>query len=89
MSKRAEEAAWQLYPDYPTMDGRYVSQRKQRELVMKGYEQAEKDLALTWEDVKGIEEIINSVRYENPNGIGAKLLGEEVLRRFNERRENK
>ena len=43
MSKRATDAAWQLYPDYPAMDGGYVTQRKQRELVMEGYEQAEKD----------------------------------------------
>ena len=51
MSKRATDAAWQLYPDYPSMDGRYVTQRKQRELVMEGYEQAEKDTierAVAW-----------------------------------------
>jgi hypothetical protein len=51
MSKRATDAAWQLYPDYPSMDGGYVTQREQRELVMKGYEQAEKDIierAVAW-----------------------------------------
>ena len=53
MSKRATDAAWQLYPDYPSMDGGYVTQRKQRELVMKGYEYAEKDT---------IERVISWVR---------------------------
>ena len=51
MSKRATDAAWKLYPDYPSMDGGYITQRKQRELVMKGYEQAEKDTierAVAW-----------------------------------------
>ena len=44
MSKRAKEAALKAYPDYPSMDGGYVTQRKQRHCYIKGFEQAEKDL---------------------------------------------
>ena len=47
-------------------------------------EQEPKGIALTWEDICNLEEIINQVHYENPNGIGAESFGEEVLRRFNE-----
>ena len=32
------------YPDYPTMDGGYVTQRKPRKVFIQGYEQAEKDI---------------------------------------------
>ena len=44
MSKRAEEAAWKVYPDYPTMDGGYITQRKTRKVFIQGYEAAEEDL---------------------------------------------
>ena len=44
MSKRAEEAAFKAYPDYPSMDGGYITQRKQRHCYIKGYEKAEKDI---------------------------------------------
>lgn len=88
MSKRAEEAAWQLYPDYPTMDGGYVSQRKQRKLVMQGYEQAEKDLALTWRDIEKIVDIHRDVLFDNAKRImGAKENYEDTLRKFNEWKE--
>lgn len=43
MSKRAEDAAFKAYPDYPSMDGGYITQRKQRHCYIQGYEQAEKD----------------------------------------------
>ena len=43
MSKRAEEAALNAYPDYRSWDGGYVTQRKPRTHYIKGYEQAEKD----------------------------------------------
>lgn len=44
MSKRAEERAFEAYPDYPTLDGGYVTQRKPRKVFIQGYEQAEKDI---------------------------------------------
>ena len=39
MSK-AEDAALRVFPDYPTLDGGYVSQRKQRSVFIKGYKHA-------------------------------------------------
>lgn len=51
MSKRAEEAAFMAYPDYPTMDGGYVNQRRIRKVFSQGYEQAEKETterAISW-----------------------------------------
>ena len=85
MSKRAEEVAWKAYPDYPTMDGGYVSQRKQRKLVMEGYEQAEKDLALTWEDIRTIDELLTLV-YDPDNEEGYYT---RVLEEFNKVKEGK
>ena len=63
--------------------------------VKYGYLQAEKDLALTWEDVKNLDYLLNDVNFENGR---AEFLGkeipfdgdegfyEEVLKRFNEQR---
>ena len=51
MSKRAEERALEAYPDYPTMGGGYVTQRRTRKVFIHGYEQAEKDTierAIAW-----------------------------------------
>ena len=44
MSKRAEAAAMEAYPDYRSMDGGYITQRKLRHCYVKGFEQAEKDV---------------------------------------------
>lgn len=44
---------------------------------------------LTWEDIPIIEELINEVHYEYPNGLSAECFGEEVLRRFNEQKKIK
>lgn len=78
MSKRAEEAALKAYPyDYPEREG-----------YKKGYEQAEKDLALTWEDIEKITDIHRNVLYDNPKRImGAKENYEDTLKKFNEWRE--
>jgi len=46
---RTEERAWEAYPDYPTMDGGHVTQRRPRRVFIQGYEQAEKDLG--WHSV--------------------------------------
>jgi len=37
---------------------------------------------LTWEDIEKIEDFIDLVRHENPNGIGAKNFYTDVLERF-------
>lgn len=53
-----------------------------------GYEQAEKDLALTWEDIEKITDIHRNVLYDNPKRImGAKENYEDTLKKFNEWRE--
>ena len=57
-----------------------------------GYEQAEKDLALTWEDMKTIEQIIATsdwYDFEINGKLWSKEFYEEVLRRFNEGKEKK
>ena len=53
-----------------------------------GYHQAEKDLALTWEDINRIEIIIKDVYRDYPYGIEAKQFGIEVLNRFNKQKED-
>ena len=54
-----------------------------------GYEQAEKDLALTWEDIKTIEQIIATsdwYDFESNGKLWSKEFYEEVLKRFKEKR---
>ena len=52
-----------------------------------GYHQAEKDVALTWEDINRIEIIIKDVYRDYPHGIEVKQFGMEVLNRFNKLKE--
>lgn len=64
-----------------------------REIFCNGYYAAEKDLALTWEDIKTISDLLYAVDAENtaaqdveqdlPFPYGQKFY-EEVLRRFRE-----
>jgi len=35
---KAEQRALEVYPDYPTMDGGYVTQRRTRKVFIQGYE---------------------------------------------------
>lgn len=51
-----------------------------------GYEQAEKDLALTWEDVREICKLSVIVEFEKGWEISDEKHYSEVLRRFNESR---
>lgn len=94
MSKRAEDAALKAYPYYPTevnlfghktitADGNSCDRGKYRE----GYEQAEKDLALTAEDIKQIIKIHYNIVFQDSSGITCGDVAEEVLRRFNEYKE--
>ena len=53
---------------------------------LNGYHQAEKDLALTWENINRIEIIIKDVYRDYPHGIEAKQFGVEVLNRFNKQK---
>ena len=94
---RAEEAALRAYP--PTFSsGKKDAKRIQAESVdthqpirtifIRAYEQAEKDLTLTWEDVAKIDAIIMDVNNEfaidNSKEISRQKFYKEVLKRFNE-----
>ena len=91
---KAEERALEVYPKDKTFT---VSQRlvfnDMRDGFIRGYEQAEKDLALTWEDVRLIVNLGNSILDEcyYKKGIEPHLIyqtekqfSEEVLKRFKE-----
>lgn len=51
-------------------------------LFQQGYEQAEKELELTWEDIIELEDLMAMVHYEFRNGIGKESFGKEVLEKF-------
>ena len=53
---------------------------------IEGYQQAEKDLELTWEDMFNIFRLVNEVFDDYADGKTKKEIGEEILRRFNERK---
>ena len=80
---RAEEAALKAYPKQDKyseyLDG---SNALKRDVFIQGYEQAEKDLALTWQDIIYLEDLMAKVHYEFRNGIGQESFGKEVLERF-------
>ena len=62
-----------------------------RNVFCEGYRQAEKDLALTWEDMmiihKCIKDAMNYKLYKMMEGVeGQKEVYQEVLKRFNEQR---
>lgn len=109
MSKRAEELAKQLYPD-PELENYddILVYRADRNNALMGrlnvicvYEQAEKDLALTWEDLQAINDLFFQVDAENSAARDDDLIEqdlpfpygqpfyEEVLRRFKSFKENK
>ena len=95
MSKRAEEAALKAYPQETKKAIELLPRdwnKPKRTAFIQGYEQAEKDLALTWEDAKLIYHIADELEKEGcikrNRLIGCKFWS-EVLRRFNVQREKK
>lgn len=87
MSK-AEERALEAYPIRidPTACDCDLNEEA-RGIYQFGYKQAEKDLALTWEDIKTIEEIIATsdwYDFEINGNFWSKEFYEEVLKRFKE-----
>ena len=88
MSK-AEDRALEKYPivmsQYSDNCKEYDSNESDRLTFIEGYHQAEKDLELTWEDVKKIEAICFKVDIECD--LEEKEYYEEVLKRFKERKE--
>ena len=98
MSKRAEQAALREYPPSYSEANRNAKRIQSykvdthepiRQIYIKGYSQAEKDVALTWIDIRTIHSIFIGVclNYEN-DGIDfySQEFYEEVLRRFNEQK---
>ena len=90
---RAEEAALKAYPVH---DGA-SEQWKKAHLsslaeYIQGYEQAEKDLALTWEDVKLIVECYNKA-VDSPStiqwGLGSDIHCEDALYLYNKKKQAK
>ena len=88
---KAEEAALKAYPPIQmNCDGEIVHpgyDKHTRDIYQDGYEQAEKDLALTWEDIKTIQQIIatsNWYDFEINDKLWSKEFYEEVLKRFKE-----
>lgn len=73
---KAEQRALEKYPyDYPERTG-----------FRQGYERAEKDLALTWEDVQLLDLYAMECQVEESNGRkfnSSQEFFEEVLQRFN------
>lgn len=53
-------------------------------LYQKGYEQAEKDLALTWGDIEIIHDIMLELRNDENFPPMSVAFYKEILRRFNE-----
>ena len=102
---KAEERALEAYPvcmvrrryDWISRsDDPYDSNLHERYVYQRGYEQAEKDLALTWEDIKRIVEIADHLCPYTTKDIAefqAEFQTEEsyyreVLKRFNQKEQS-
>lgn len=83
MSK-AEERAFERYPDYKAMDGGYVTQIHKRKVFTEGYNQAEKDNELTWKDIEKVCLIAKEVHQFR--GFWSESVYQEVLKRFKEKK---
>jgi len=74
----------------PSLPSQIDDNKCYRDGFIKGYEQAEKDLALTWEDLEMIDRIMADVvneRFDGPTTVEEDY--KEVLRRFNKIKEEK
>ena len=89
MSKRAEQKALEAYPrskEYAFSQRLIINDM--RDGFIQGYEQAEKDLALTWEDIQTIDRIVvNMARNTDEPLRRQEEFYTDVLRRFNYKRE--
>ena len=91
MSKRAEQRALEAYPNLepPTFDETYprilFTRNTERRAYVEGYEQAEKDLSLTLEDIELLRRLF--VEEEDNFSKHDKYFYTEVLNRFNKSKE--
>jgi len=79
---KAEKRALEKYPANKTVFDKY---EKQRYAFICGYIQAEKDLALTWEDIENVCLIAREVHQFR--GFWSESVYQEVLNRFNKQKE--
>ena len=90
MSKRAEQKAKEYEK---SLDYYHYTSDNPSVAYQKGYEQAEKDLALTWEDMKLLHTFLYAVKNNKQGCFTFTRLSDEqyqeVLRRFNSQREKK
>lgn len=79
---RAEERAWEAYPS----ESHWFNEN--RAAYVKGYEQAEEDLTLTWQDIQRIVKIADQMVDEDEDGrlltMGEEEYYKEVLQLFKE-----
>lgn len=90
MSKKAEERALECYPAHEFFSKDI--NRRDRNIFLQGYQLAEKDHELTWEDIKRIVNIADDmidldVRDELPECCKTEQgYYEEILKKYNERK---
>lgn len=81
---RAEEQALKAYP---AERGHMHDRPYQREGFVKGYEQAQKDLELSWRDMQRIvkiaDHLCNSLEYDKIKKMGEEGYYTEILEQFN------
>lgn len=90
MSK-AEQRALEAYPVQidPTACDCDINEVS-REIYLLGYEQAQKDLSLTWEDIQTIDNIVVDMAHNTDWPLrGQEVFYTEVLNRFNKSKEKK
>lgn len=78
MADRAEERALEAYP----MDGEVDCYPISRAGYIAGYHQAEKDLALSWEDVKWLFDTADKFIKNNTTPMTDEEFYKEVLKRY-------
>lgn len=85
---RAEEMALKAYP---RDEDRELNFRRTNYRIAyeRGYKQAEKDLALTWEDIRKIVTLFSEVSFECFDTKSANEMCEETLTRFKQFKEAK
>jgi hypothetical protein len=85
---RAEKAANKAYPNYSPDGKKQVDMSAYRFACAKGYEQAEKELALTVEDIELLHTFLYAIKNNKHGCFTFTRLSdeqyEEVLRRFRE-----
>lgn len=81
---RAEDAALRAYPQVWNEEEDCDVNYEGRCGYIEGYEQAEKDLALTPDDIKLITKIHYEIVFKDTTGVKVGDIASEVLKRFKE-----